>query len=455
MRPFCQRLASMNNASAMVRGWRAALLLLAVLTLVAPAYAQVLYGTLTGEVTDPTGAVVAGAKVTALNVGTNVSKLGTTNERGLFTFNDLQPGVYDLTVEAPAFNATTRKAIRVDTNAVRRVDTQLQVAGVTDTVEVSVAAAPLQTDRADIHITQTARQVNDLPLTGTAGRNYQSIMTVVPGAVMMGEQNSAAGSPQRAISFNVNGVSRLQNSTKLDGASIVYPWLPTNTAYVPSAEAIEEVSISTNSYNAEQGMAGGAAINVIIRSGTNRLRGTAWGYTTDSDLKARNFFQTTPKNPKDTLNQYGGNLGGPVIKDKLFFFANWEHTSRVNNSPTRILSLAPDALRRGDFSGTGVTSTTRPATPIPPCARPSPATSSRPTASTRPRSGSSSACPPSPAPASPTTSRPADRASTSATTSTSRRTSTPARTCPCSPATATRPRPSSTPRPWARSAATR
>jgi len=245
MRPFCQRLASMNNASAMVRGWRAALLLLAVLTLVAPAYAQVLYGTLTGEVTDPTGAVVAGAKVTALNVGTNVSKLGTTNERGLFTFNDLQPGVYDLTVEAPAFNATTRKAIRVDTNAVRRVDTQLQVAGVTDTVEVSVAAAPLQTDRADIHITQTARQVNDLPLTGTAGRNYQSIMTVVPGAVMMGEQNSAAGSPQRAISFNVNGVSRLQNSTKLDGASIVYPWLPTNTAYVPSAEAIEEVSIST------------------------------------------------------------------------------------------------------------------------------------------------------------------------------------------------------------------
>jgi outer membrane receptor protein involved in Fe transport len=202
-------------------------------------------------------------------------------------------------------------------------------------------------------VTQSAREVNDLPLTGTAGRNYQSLMAVVPGAVMAGEQNSAAGSPQRSISFNVNGVSRLQNNTKLDGASIVYPWLPTNTAYVPSAEAIEEVNIVTNSYNAEQGMAGGAAVNVIIRSGTNRLRGTAWGYTTDSDLKARNFFQTVPKNPHDDLNQYGGNLGGPIMKDKLFFFGNWEHTSRINSSPVRIYSLAPDALRAGDFRGTG------------------------------------------------------------------------------------------------------
>jgi hypothetical protein len=362
MRPFGERLASIKDLSMAARGGLLALLL-AVLALAPPAQAQVLYGTLTGEVTDPTGAVVAGAKVTALNTGTNVAKTGVTSERGVFAFSDLQPGVYDLTVEAPAFNAATRKSIRVDSNSTRRIDTQLQVAGVTDTVEVSVAAAPLQTDRADIHITQTAREVNDLPLGGTSGRNYQSLMQLVPGAIIersaavspTGEVNSAAGSPQRSISFNVNGVSRLQNNTKLDGASIVYPWLPTNTAYVPSAEAIEEVSIVTNSYNAEQGLAGGAAINVVIRSGTNRLRGTAWGYTTDSDLKARNFFQTVPKNPKDTLNQYGANLGGPIMKDKLFFFGNWEHTSRINNSPVRTYSLATDALRRGDFSGTGVT----------------------------------------------------------------------------------------------------
>ena len=125
-------------------------------------------------------------------------------------------------------------------------------------------------------------------------------MNVVPGAVIdrvgnqggPGEMNSAAGSPQRSISFNVNGVSRMQNQTKLDGASAVYVWLPTNTAYVPSAEAIEEVRIVTNSYNAQQGMAAGAAINVITKSGTNKLKGTAWIYDSDAKWKARNYFQT-------------------------------------------------------------------------------------------------------------------------------------------------------------------
>ena len=204
-------------------------------------------------------------------------------------------------------------------------------------------------------------------------------MQLVPGAVMAGEQNSAAGSPQRSISFNVNGVSRLQNNTKLDGASIVYPWLPTNTAYVPSAEAIEEVSIVTNSYNAEQGLAGGAAINVVIKSGTNSFRGTAWGYNTDYDWRARNFFlsATTPK-PDGYLNQFGGNLGGPIVKNKLFFFANWERTKREQIAPVRQFSLAtrraaPRRLQRHrrDDLRSGV------AIPIRRCARRSRATSSR------------------------------------------------------------------------------
>ena len=151
----------------------------------------------------------------------------------------------------------------------------------------------------------------------------------------------------------MNGVSRLQNNTKLDGASIQYPWLPTNTAYVPSSEAIQEVSIVTNSYNAEQGLAGGAAINVVIKSGTNDFRGTAWGYNTDSSCRARNFFSTTPHpKPDDDLNQFGGNLGGPIVKNKLFFFANWERTKRENSSPDRARTAwRHRACARGDFSG--------------------------------------------------------------------------------------------------------
>jgi len=212
-------------------------------------------------------------------------------------------------------------------------------------------------------------------------RNYQSLMNIVPGATIdrvgnqggPGEMNSEAGSPQRSISFNVNGVSRMQNQTKLDGASAVYVWLPTNTAYVPSAEAIEEVSIVTNSYNAQQGMAAGAAINVITKSGTNRLKGTAWIYDSDSKWRARNFFQAptgystwedwdaadegtrSPKNNPERLYQFGANLGGPIIKDKLFFFVNWERYDRKRDSPQRFVSIATEALRNGDFSGTGVT----------------------------------------------------------------------------------------------------
>src|SRR6185436_2983796 len=128
-----------------------------------------------------------------------------------------------------------------------------------------------------------------------------------------------------SISFNVNGVSRLQNNTKLDGASIVYPWLPTNTAYVPSSEAITEVSIVTNSFNAEQGMAGGAAINVVMKSGTNKLSGTGWAYDTDYDWRARNYFLApTAAKPEGYLAQFGANVGGPIAKNKLFFFFNTE-----------------------------------------------------------------------------------------------------------------------------------
>jgi len=320
------------------------------------AESQVLYGSITGNVSDSTGAALTKANVDVLNAETGIVKKTTTDDRGAYLLTDLQPGTYTVTVTAPGFRQMIHKDARVASNAVLRVDVKLEVTGVADTVNVSASSPLLQTDRGEIQITQNTRQINELPLTGSAGRNYQSIMTLVPGAVMAGEQNSAAGSPQRSLSFNINGVSRLQNNTRLDGASVVYPWLPTNTAYVPSSEAIQEVSIVTNSYSAEQGLAGGAAINVVIKSGTNAFHGAGWGYNTDYDLRARNYFlaPTAPK-PGGSLSQFGANVGGPISRNKLFFFANWEHTKREQIAPVRQFSLATDALRRGDFSGTGVT----------------------------------------------------------------------------------------------------
>lgn len=325
-------------------------LLLLAAALPHPASAQVLYGSLTGNVTDQSGAAIPGAKVEVLNVNTNISKNTTTDDRGGYQFSDLQPGVYKLTITAGAFRASSIDDLRIEANNVRRLDAELQASGVSEAVSITSSSVAIQADRADINITQSAREVNDLPLVGTKGRNYQTLMQLVPGAVLQGEQNSAAGSPQRSISFNVNGVSRLQNNTRIDGASVIYPWLPTNTAYVPPVEAIQEVNIVTNSMDAEQGLAGGAAINVIMRSGTNAFHGSGWVYDTNSALKARNFFLTSPQIPKDILVQYGYAVGGPIIKNKLFFFTDLERTTERNTSRTNFATLAPPSLRP-DSSG--------------------------------------------------------------------------------------------------------
>jgi Carboxypeptidase regulatory-like domain/TonB dependent receptor len=322
-----------------------ALLLLVALATSRGVDAQVLYGSLTGNVTDSSGAAVAGAKVEALNIGTGVSTSIVTDERGAYIFSSLQAGLYKVTITSANFKALAQENVRIESNTIRRLDAQLQVGDVTAVVQVAATADALQTERADVNFVQPARQINDLPLTGSVGRNYQSLTALVPGAVSMGEQNSAAGSPQRSISFNVNGVSRLQNSTRIDGSSVAYPWLPTNTAYVPTAESIQEVNIVTNSFDAEQGLAGGAAINVITKSGTNAFHGVGWVYDTNSATQARSFFQTTPQVPKNILVQWGYAAGGPIIKNKLFFFTDLERTTQRQFARVQTFSIAPPSLR--------------------------------------------------------------------------------------------------------------
>lgn len=325
--------------------------------------AQVLYGSLTGNVTDPNGAAVPGAKVEAVNIGTGLSKEATTNENGIYQFTNLQAGIYKVTITLASFKSLLKENIKVEANMVLRFDAQLEVGEVRETVVVSSdSGLVLQTERTDVNITQTTRQVNDLPLIGSAGRNYQSLLAIVPGAVSAGEQNSAAGSPQRSISFNVNGVSRLQNNTRIDGAGVVYPWLPTNTVYVPPAESIQEVNIVTNSFDAEQGLAGGAAINLTIKSGTNDFHGAGWLYDTNSRFQSRSYFQspTQVKLPKRILAQYGYAIGGPIIKNKLFFFTDLERTTTRQNATPNPFTVAPaflrpDAAGNVNFTGTGIT----------------------------------------------------------------------------------------------------
>jgi len=353
------------------------------LALSSNAHSQVLLGSLTGNVTDTKEAALGGAKVEVTNLGTGLVKTVVTDSRGGYSFTDLQPGTYKVVISNDGFKTTVNERVDIAVNSVKRVDVRLEVGDVNATVNVTAEAdTVLQTDRADVSYVQTTRQVNDLPLTGSQGRNYQSLLTIIPGASKdlgqsvvsngAGEANSAAGNPQRSISFNVNGVSRMQNNTRIDGAAVLYPWLPTNTAYVPVAESIQEVNIVTNSFDAEQGLVGGAFVNVITKSGTNGFHGAGWANTLNSSIgKSRNYFLTSPGIPKDITAQYGYAVGGPIWKNKLFFFTDLERTTKNNLSRLNRVSIAPANLRPGangvDFSFAIPAGTDCNATPVAGC----------------------------------------------------------------------------------------
>ena len=208
--------------------------------------------------------------------------------------------------------------------------------------------------------------MESLPYNGTEGRNFQALLLLQPGATTTagtGEANSAAGNPQRAITVSENGISSQANNTRLDGAIDAYPWLPVNVAYVPSPEAIETVSVSTNAFDAEQGSAGGAAINVTIKSGTNDLHGVAFERNTNQDFDAVNNYFTHPgRLAKNVQNQYGFAIGGPVWipkiihgRNKLFWFMDYENTTQSQYASDVGLTLPTAAMRTGDFSATGTT----------------------------------------------------------------------------------------------------
>jgi hypothetical protein len=323
--------------------------------------AQVLYGTLTGNVLDPSGAAAPGAAVEALNTGTNVKREMATDERGIYRFNNLQPGDYKVTVAARSFNTYVETGVQVQANEIRRVDVKLQLATTTESVQVSADAVVLQTDKADIHSEVTSQEIQELPYNGGEGKNFQSLLFLIPGAGIgsgSNEANSEAGNPARAITVYMNGVSAQANNTRLDGTGVAYPWLPTNIAYIPPGEAIQQVSVSSNAFDAEQGAAGGAAVNVSIKSGTNALHGSLFERNTNNQLAAvNNYFSHPGRLPKNIFNQYGFALGGPIWipkvvhgKDKLFFFLDYQGTKRRQYASATNLTLPTAAMRTGDFS---------------------------------------------------------------------------------------------------------
>ena len=329
----------------------AALILLAMVIIGGlSAQAQVLYGSLTGIVTDSSGAAIPNATIEALNTGTGVAQKVTTDSSGNYRFNALQAGVYKVTVTGSGFGPRVFDRVDVANNLVRRVDVQLGVAAAQQTITVTGEAPVLQTDKSDVHSDLSAQQVSQLPTAGTQGRNFQSLLRIIPGTGLTAETNSLSGNPERAINSNVNGQSNQSVNTRIDGAQDAYPWLPANVAYVPPADAIQEVNVVTNSFDAEQGMAGGAAVNVQVKSGTNSFHGSAHEFHTDQNLAAKTYFQTatTHKN-RNNQNQFGGTFGGPIKKDKLFFFVDYERTTQRGKAGPVFKTLPTSTEAMGDF----------------------------------------------------------------------------------------------------------
>ena len=318
-------------------------------------HAQSTYGSISGTVTDPSGAAVSGANVTLTNVSTSEKRTATSGDDGHFTFVNLFQGQYRLDVEKPGFKHFGRPNVEVQVQQDTRVDAGLTVGQVSETVEVTSETPLLQTETSSLGQVVEQRKANELPLNG---RNIFNLITVSPAAVAQG---GSGGSPvgQNPFSwgnYQVGGSFANQGAQYLDGQplNIGYINLP---IIIPTQDSVGEFKVQYNNLGAEWGKFSGGVVNLSTKSGTNRWHGSAYEFFRNKVLNANEYFNkqselangqsNTP--PPWTQNQYGLQLGGPVIKDKTFFYVSWEQYRQRTGSPFTTTVPQP-AMLTGDFS---------------------------------------------------------------------------------------------------------
>jgi Carboxypeptidase regulatory-like domain/TonB dependent receptor len=327
------------------------LLVIFVAVFSAIAVGQAVNATLLGTVTDKSGAYVADAKVSITEITTNIRRVANTNASGNYEFPNLPPGQYRVDIEQSGFKKATTSSVNVPINSAVRVDAALEPGQAQETVTVTAEAAILQTERADVGAKLESKQVTDLPLANN--HNFQNLLNLVPGTVRAHREHSEFFNSQDTLSTEVNGQSRLFNNLQIEGVDD-NERTGLLQVYVPPAEAIQTVDVTTSNYAAEFGRAGGAVTNVQLKSGTNEFHGSAYEFNRVSALAARSYFNRPPNAiPRTTYNYYGGTFGGPIIKNKTFFFAD---ILRVDDSRGRFnrFTVPIDAYRNGDFSSAGV-----------------------------------------------------------------------------------------------------
>ena len=298
-------------------------------------HAQFETASVLGYVRDGSGAVVSGATVSLVNQETKTQVTAQTDAQGAYQFTDVKIGQYQITTKANGFDTSSTQPFTVTVNARQRVDVALKIGSNTETVTVDAAAALLETDNSERGQVIGTREVENLPLNG---RSYADLAALVPGVRRNILENSTNSS--RDASFNVNGQRSEFNNFLLDGLdNNAYGTSNqgfSNQAIPPSPDAISEFRVETDNYSAEYGRSAGAVINVSIRSGSNKFHGKAYDYLRNTVFNAigpftppANALTGAPQKPILIRNQFGGTLGGPVLKDRLFFFADYEGTRQV------------------------------------------------------------------------------------------------------------------------------
>jgi hypothetical protein len=296
--------------------------------LCAVSFAQTTSGDLTGSIFDPTGAVVPNAMVTATNQATGVAASSTTTSAGQYRINNLLAGTYDLSVTASGFTKSELKNVDVTLNQTATANVTLQVGQSTQTVEVSAQAVTIDTTTAQLQNTYSAQQLASLPMaSGGSGVINTSLLQAgiaTGGAVGLGTGPSVGGQRPRNNNFTIEGIDN--NNKSVTGPLVQVP-----------NDAVSEFTVIANQFSPEFGHSSGGQFNQIIKSGTNQFHGTLYEYFTNRDLNAAdnlNAIEGNPLHPRYDNNRFGGNFGGPIKKDKLFFFVDWEYNPIGQSSTT-------------------------------------------------------------------------------------------------------------------------
>ncbi len=313
------------------RGWSKPAYLLALFVLfTSAAFAQLTTADILGTVTDATGAVVPNATIVLTNNGTNEKRTTTSNSTGDYSFNILPVGHYSISVKASGFQAAITRDLSVEAGDRARNDVHLQTGSENTVVEVTASTPLLQAESATVSNTVTAKAVQDLPLNG---RNFVQLVALTPGANEgPGNGLSSGGRPDdrrtNAAGLSVNGQDSSLNNWVVDGVDDNERVIGT-IGIKPNVEGIQEITVQSNSYAAEAGRTAGGVINIVTRSGTNQFHGSAYEYFRNDIFDARQVFQTTGAKPELRQNQYGASIGGPIIKDRAFFYFDWEGFRQV------------------------------------------------------------------------------------------------------------------------------